>query len=70
MSPTYVAYCLDQDAAALTEAYRDLNGRLGSRVLVCQTVPAGTELAMGIVTDPGLGPLVVVGSGSIGGVAR
>jgi acetate---CoA ligase (ADP-forming) len=53
------------DAAALTEAYRDLAGRLGSRVLVCQTVPAGPELALGIVTDPELGPLVVVGAGGV-----
>jgi acyl-CoA synthetase (NDP forming) len=53
------------DVAALAKAYRDLNNRLGSRVLVCQTVPAGTELALGIVTDPGLGPLVVVGAGGV-----
>jgi len=53
------------DAAALTEAYRDLAGRLGPRVLVCQTVPAGPELALGIVTDPELGPLVVVGAGGV-----
>jgi len=53
------------DAAALAEAYRDLNSRLGSRVLVCQTVPAGTELALGIVTDPELGPLLVVGAGGV-----
>jgi len=53
------------DAAALTEAYRDLTGRLGRRVLVCQTVPAGPELALGIVTDPELGPLIVVGAGGV-----
>ena len=53
------------DAAALTEAYRDLASRLGPRVLVCQTVPAGTELALGIVTDPELGPLVVAGAGGV-----
>jgi acetate---CoA ligase (ADP-forming) len=53
------------DAVALTEAYRDLTGRLGRRVLVCQTVPAGPELALGIVTDPELGPLIVVGAGGV-----
>ncbi len=53
------------DGAALSEAYRDLNGRLGRRVLVCQTVPAGPELALGIVTDPELGPLIVVGAGGV-----
>jgi acetate---CoA ligase (ADP-forming) len=53
------------DAAALSGAYRDLAGRLGQRVLVCQAVPAGPELALGIVTDPELGPLVVVGAGGV-----
>jgi acetate---CoA ligase (ADP-forming) len=53
------------DAAALSEGYRDLTGRLGRRVLVCQTVPAGPELALGIVTDPQLGPLVVIGAGGV-----
>ena len=39
--------------------------RLGPRVLVCQTIPAGTELALGIVRDPELGPLIVVGAGGV-----
>ena len=43
----------------------DLAGRLGPRVLVCQTIPAGTELALGIVRDPELGPLIVVGAGGV-----
>jgi acetate---CoA ligase (ADP-forming) len=51
--------------ADLAAAYRDLAGRLGPRVLVCQTIPAGTELALGIVTDPQLGPLIVLGAGGV-----
>jgi acetate---CoA ligase (ADP-forming) len=51
--------------AGLTAAYLEMASRLGSRALVCQTVPAGTELALGIVTDPELGPLIVVGAGGV-----
>jgi acetate---CoA ligase (ADP-forming) len=54
-----------RDPAALADAYREMAGRLGSRVLVCQTVPAGIELALGIVTDPELGPLILVGAGGV-----
>jgi acetate---CoA ligase (ADP-forming) len=50
---------------ALAAAYTDLAGRLGPRVLVCQSVPPGVELALGIVTEPELGPLVVVGAGGV-----
>ena len=46
-------------------AYDDLAARLGSRVVVCETAPPGTELALGIVTDPALGPLLVVGAGGV-----
>jgi acyl-CoA synthetase (NDP forming) len=53
------------DPAALAAGYADLAGRLGPRVLVSQTAPPGTELALGLVTDPGLGPLVVVGAGGV-----
>jgi acetate---CoA ligase (ADP-forming) len=51
--------------SALAAGYADLAGRLGPRVLVSQTAPPGTELALGLVTDPGLGPLVVVGAGGV-----
>jgi acyl-CoA synthetase (NDP forming) len=53
------------DARELAAAYADLASRLGSRALVCQTVPPGVELALGIVRDPQLGPLVVVGAGGV-----
>jgi len=49
----------------LAAAYADLAARLGPAALVCETVPRGTELALGITGDPDLGPLIVVGAGGI-----
>jgi acetate---CoA ligase (ADP-forming) len=49
----------------LAAAYADLADRLGPRVLVCETVPAGVELALGVIRDHELGPLVVVGAGGV-----
>jgi acetate---CoA ligase (ADP-forming) len=46
-------------------AYDDLAARLGSRVLVAQSAPDGIEIAVGIVRDPGLGPVIVVGAGGV-----
>jgi acetate---CoA ligase (ADP-forming) len=46
-------------------AYDDLAARLGPRVVVCETAPPGTELTLGIVTDPALGPLLVIGAGGV-----
>jgi acetate---CoA ligase (ADP-forming) len=54
-----------RDPAELTDAYAVLSGRLGPRVLVCETAGPGTELSVGITADPGLGPLVVVGAGGV-----
>jgi acetate---CoA ligase (ADP-forming) len=53
------------DPAAAAAAYDDLSARLGPRVLVCQTAQPGTELALGIVRDPALGPLIVIGAGGV-----
>src|SRR5215469_14573759 len=53
------------DPSQLAAAYADVATRLGPRVLVCQPVPPGVELALGIVADPELGPLVVVGAGGV-----
>jgi len=44
-------------------AYLDLAGRLGPLVTVTPMAPPGVELALGLVRDPMLGPLVVVGAG-------
>ncbi len=46
-------------------AYDDLAARLGPHVLVSQTAPAGPELALGLVRDPALGPLLVISAGGI-----
>jgi acetate---CoA ligase (ADP-forming) len=54
-----------RSAAEAAETYRDLAARLGPQVLVSATAPAGVELAMGIVSDPHLGPLVVVAAGGV-----
>jgi acyl-CoA synthetase (NDP forming) len=47
------------------QAYDDLAARLGPRVAVSETAPPGTELALGVVRDPALGPLLVIGAGGV-----
>ncbi len=47
---------------AVRTSYDDLAARLGARVVVQRQV-AGVEVALGIVRDPLLGPLVVVAAG-------
>lgn len=49
----------------LAAGYADLAARLGPRALVCQAVPPGPELSIGLARDPGLGPLLVIGAGGI-----
>ncbi len=51
--------------AELTAAYQDLAERLGRRVLVCETIPAGPELSLGLARDHELGPLLVLGAGGV-----
>jgi acyl-CoA synthetase (NDP forming) len=52
------------DPASLLEAYRRMAGRLGPAVTVQEMAPpGGVELALGVVDEPGFGPVVVVGAG-------
>jgi acyl-CoA synthetase (NDP forming) len=53
------------DAEHVNAVYEDLSRRLGPRVTVATTAPEGVELALGVVRDPHLGPLVVVGAGGL-----
>jgi acyl-CoA synthetase (NDP forming) len=53
----------DPDDARAT--YLELSRRFGAKVLVAATAPPGVELALGLVRDPHLGPLVVVGAGGV-----
>ena len=51
------------DAEALRTEYADLAHRLGPRVSIQHQEPAGVELAIGLVRDPLVGPLLVVAAG-------
>lgn len=51
------------DEGAVAAAYADLAARLGSGVVVQHQQEAGVEVALGLVRDPLLGPLVVVAAG-------
>ena len=51
--------------AETARAYDDLAARLGPHVLVSQTAPPGTELALGLVRDPALGPLLIISAGGV-----
>jgi acyl-CoA synthetase (NDP forming) len=53
------------DPSAVLGAYADLAERLGPRVTVAATAPPGVELALGLVTDPQFGPLVLVAAGGV-----
>jgi acyl-CoA synthetase (NDP forming) len=53
-----------RDSATVATAYADLAARLGPEVVV-QRQASGVEVALGIVRDPLLGPLVMVAAGGV-----
>jgi acyl-CoA synthetase (NDP forming) len=53
------------DEDALRAAYDGLARRLGPRVAVSALAHPGVEMALGVVVDPQLGPLVVVAAGGV-----
>ena len=53
------------DAPAVAAAYRVMADRLGPRAVVSEHADDGVELSLGLVRDPHLGPLVVVGAGGV-----
>ena len=52
-----------RDERALSAAYTEMAARLGPNVRLQPMVVAGVELALGIVRDPDLGPLVLLAAG-------
>lgn len=53
------------DEGAVTAAYDDLADRLGTRVLVSAMAGPGVEMALGVIIDAQLGPLVMVAAGGV-----
>ncbi len=53
------------DAAEASEAYADLAARLGPEVLVAPMVLPEVEMALGVVSDPQFGSMVLVAGGGI-----
>ena len=53
------------DETSLVAAYDDVAGRLGPAVSVSAQADGRVELALGIVTDPQLGPVVVLAAGGV-----
>ena len=70
---TGIAHKSDQDGVRvgiadrqqLEVAYRDLQTRLGDRVVVMPMVEAGVEVSVGMKNDPQFGPMVIVACGGV-----
>jgi acetate---CoA ligase (ADP-forming) len=52
-----------RSSGEVAAAYEDLSTRLGPLAVVAAMAPEGVELSVGIVRDPLVGPVVVVGAG-------
>jgi len=53
------------DPVAVADAYTDVASRLGLAVSVSAMAGPGVELALGVVRDPQLGPMVMVAAGGV-----
>ncbi|MGH7909190.1 MAG: acetate--CoA ligase family protein [Thermodesulfobacteriota bacterium] len=53
------------DGAQLSEAHRDMQSRLGPRMLVQQMVSGGIEILLGVVNNPQFGLMLAVGLGGL-----
>ena len=54
-----------EDEEALSEAYRGMARRLGPAATVQEMSEPGVEMALGVVSDPQFGPLVMVSAGGV-----
>jgi acyl-CoA synthetase (NDP forming) len=52
-------------AQAVRQAYTALAGNIGPRVLVQEMLAGGTEMFLGMKSDPQFGPIVLIGMGGI-----
>lgn len=52
-------------AESVARAYEDMASRLGPRALVMPMAETGTELSLGLVRDPLVGPVVVLAAGGV-----
>lgn len=53
------------DRKQLEIGYRDLQERLGERVVVMPLIAPGVEVSVGMINDPQYGPMVIVACGGV-----
>jgi acyl-CoA synthetase (NDP forming) len=51
------------DETSLLVAYRDLSARLGPKAMVCEQIPGGVEVGLGMITDDQFGPVILISAG-------